>query len=144
MEQIGSSNLGNHDELDDSIKAIAINYAKSGELYNRKNTDVDINFVSKITKAINEDPEPKSMAEYRKRSDWVKWKEATNTELRSLSKRQVFGPVARTLSKVFPVGYKWVFVRKKDENNVVDRPEYLPLRKQAQFRLYCFFPFDPI
>ena len=63
MEQTGSSNLGNHDELDDSIEEIAINYAESGELYNRKNTDVDINFVSKIKEAINEDPEPKSMAE---------------------------------------------------------------------------------
>ena len=94
MEQIGSSNLGNHDELDDSIEEIAINYAESGELYNRKNIDVDINFVSNIAEAINEDPEPKSMAECRKRSDWVKWKEAIETELRSLSKRQVFGPVA--------------------------------------------------
>ena len=121
MEQTSSSNLRNHDELDDSIEEIAINYAESGELYNRKNTDVDINFVSKITKAINEDPEPKSMAESRKRSDWVKWKEAIETELRSLSKRQVFGPVARTPPKVFPVGYKWVFVRKRDENNVVVR-----------------------
>jgi hypothetical protein len=71
-EQPGSSSLGNHDELDDSIEEIAINYAESGELYNRKNIDVDINFVSKIAEAINEDPEPKSMAECRKRSDWVK------------------------------------------------------------------------
>ena len=41
--------------------------------------------------------------------------------MRSLSKRQVFGPVARTPLKVFPIGYKWVFVRKRDENNVVVR-----------------------
>ena len=61
--QPGSSNLENHDELDDLIEEIVINYAESGELYNRKNTDVDINFVSKIKEAINEDPEPKSMAE---------------------------------------------------------------------------------
>jgi hypothetical protein len=64
--------LGNHNELDDSIEEIVINYAESGELYNRKNTDVDINFVSKIAEAINEDLEPKSMAGCRKRSDWVK------------------------------------------------------------------------
>ena len=94
MEQLGLSNLRNHDELDDSIEEIATNYVEYGELYNRKNTQVDINFVSKIAEAINEDPEPKSMAECRKRSDWVKWKEAIETELRSLSKRQVFGPVA--------------------------------------------------
>ena len=41
--------------------------------------------------------------------------------MRSLKKRQVFGPVAPTPPKVFPVGYKWVFVRKRDENNVVVR-----------------------
>jgi hypothetical protein len=46
MKQSGSSNLENHDELDDPIEEIAINYAESGELYNRKNTIVDINFVS--------------------------------------------------------------------------------------------------
>jgi len=70
---------------------------------------------------INEDPEPKSVAECRKRSDWVKWKEAIETELCSLSKRQVFGPIVRKPPKVFPIGYKWVFVRKRDENNVVVR-----------------------
>ena len=98
-EQSGSSNLGNHDELDDSIEEIVLNYAESGELYNRKNTDVDINFVYKIAIVINEDPKPKSMAECRKHSDWVKWKEAIETELCSLSKRQVFGPVTRTPPK---------------------------------------------
>jgi hypothetical protein len=72
------------------------------EPYNKKTTNVDINFVSKITDAI-EDPEPKSMAECRKSSDRVKWKEAIETELHSLSKKQVFGPVARTPSNIFPV-----------------------------------------
>ena len=107
IEQTCSSNLENHDELDDSIEEIAINYTESRELYNRQNTYVDINFVYKIAIVINEDPKPKSMAECRKHSDWVKWKEAIEAELRSLSKRQVFGPVACTPPKVFPVGYKW-------------------------------------
>jgi hypothetical protein len=98
-KQLGSSNLGNNDQPDDSIEEISINYAESRELYNRKTTDVDINFVSKIADAI-EDPEPKSMVG-RKRSDWVKWKEAIETELRSLSKRQVFGSVARTPPNIF-------------------------------------------
>jgi hypothetical protein len=98
-KQLGSSNLGNNDQLDDAIEEISINYAESRELYNRKTTDVDINFVSKIADAI-EDPEPKSMVG-RKRSDWVKWKEAIETELRSLSKRQVFGSVARTPPNIF-------------------------------------------
>jgi hypothetical protein len=102
--------MGNQDELDDLSEEIATDYAKSRELYNRKTTNVDINFVSKIIGVIDEDPEPKSMAECRKCSDWVKWKEAIEAELRSLNKRQVFGPVAHTPPNVCLVGYKWVFV----------------------------------
>ena len=41
-----------------------------------KTTNVDINFVSKIAGAIDDDPEPKSMTEWRKRSDWFKWKKS--------------------------------------------------------------------
>ena len=118
-EQPDSSDTGNPNELDDSNKEMATNYAHSGELYNRKTTVVDINFVSKIATVIDEDPEPQSMAECQKRSDWVKWKEAIEMELRSLKKRQVFGPVAHTPPNVSLVGYKWVFVRKRNENNVV-------------------------
>jgi hypothetical protein len=120
-EQPVSNNLGNHKEPDDSVEEIAINYVETGELYNRKTTVVDTDFVSMIAVVIAEDPEPKSMAECQKRSDWVKWKEAIETELLSLSKRQVFGPVARTPPNVTPVGFKWVFVRKRDANNEVVR-----------------------
>ena len=93
-EQPDSNNTGNQNELDDANEEITTDYVESRDLYNRKTTVVDINFVSKIAAVIDEDPEPKSMAECRKRSDWVKWKEAIETELRSLKKRQVFGPVA--------------------------------------------------
>ena len=120
-EQPAILNMGNQDELDEPNEEIATDYAKSRELYNRKTIVVDINFVSKIAEIIDVDSEPKSMAECRERSDWIKWKEATETKLRLLNKRQVFGPVARTPPKVFPVGYKWVFVRKRNENNMVVR-----------------------
>ena len=95
-EQPVSNNLGNHKEPDDSVEEIAINYVEMEELYNRKITIVDTDCVSMIVVAIAEDPEPKSMAECQKRSDWVKWKEAVEPELRSISKRQVFGPAALT------------------------------------------------
>jgi hypothetical protein len=117
-EQLVSNNLGNHKEPDDSVEEIAINYV---ELYNRKTTIVDTDFVSMITVVIAEDPELKTMVECQKRSDWVKWKEAIETELLSLSKRQVFGPIARTPRNVTLVGFKWVFVRKRDANNEVVR-----------------------
>ena len=49
------------------------------------------------------------------------WKEVIEVELNSLSKREVFGPVVRTLKGVMPVGYKWVFVRKQNEKNEIIR-----------------------
>jgi hypothetical protein len=60
------------------------------------------------------DPEPKSMAECQKRSDWDKWRAAIEAELRSLYKREVFGPAVPTPPRVIPVGCKWVFLRKRN------------------------------
>lgn len=72
-----------------------------------------------ITKS-NKNPEPKSIDECQRRSDWLKWKEVMTTELNSLSKREVFG-VVQTLENVKLIGYKWVFVRKQNENNEITR-----------------------
>ena len=69
----------------------------------------------------NEDLEPKSVEECRQRDDWPKWKDAIEAELNSLSKHEVFGPIVLTPDGVKPVGYKWVFVRKRDAINKVVR-----------------------
>jgi hypothetical protein len=61
------------------------------------------------------------MVECKKRSDWNKWKEAIEAELASLKKREVFSSVIPTPPKTFPVGFKWVFIRKRNENNEVVR-----------------------
>jgi hypothetical protein len=61
------------------------------------------------------------MTECKKRSDWDKWKVAIETEIASLNKRKVFSAVMPTPPGIFPVGYKWVFVRKRNENNEVVR-----------------------
>ena len=42
-------------------------------------------------------------------------------ELNSLTKWEVFGPVVHTPEDVKPVGYKWVFVQKRNENNEIIR-----------------------
>ena len=42
-------------------------------------------------------------------------------ELNSLNKRKVFGPIILTPEAVRPVGYKWVFVRKRNEKNEIVR-----------------------
>ena len=61
------------------------------------------------------------MAECKKRSDWTQWKEAIQAEIASLTKREVFTSAIPTPPKVFPVGFKWIFVRKQNENNKVVR-----------------------
>ena len=49
------------------------------------------------------------------------WKEAIQVELNSLLKHKVFGPIVRTPEGVMPVGYKWVFIRKRNEKNEIIR-----------------------
>ena len=61
------------------------------------------------------------MDECQCRNDWPMWKEAIQAELNSLSKREVFGPVVQTSKGVMPVGYKWVFVCKRNEKNEIIR-----------------------
>ena len=42
-------------------------------------------------------------------------------KLNSLTKQKVFGLVVQTLEDVKPVGYKRVFLRKRNENNEIIR-----------------------
>jgi hypothetical protein len=113
--------LGNHNEWVDDHEEIVTNYVESGESYHRKTTVFDIYFASKIADSMDPDPEPKSMIECQKRSDWDKWKAAIEVELHSLCKREVFGLAVPTPPKVIPVGCKWVFLRKSNEHGQVVR-----------------------
>ena len=67
----------------------------------------------------NDDPELVSVSNCQKRHDWSKWKDAIQAELDSLNKRNVFGPIVLTPEAVKPVGYKWVFIRKRNEKNEI-------------------------
>ena len=49
---------------------IAINYVHTGESLNRTTANIDIYFAKKIATIIDLDPEPASLAECKKRSDW--------------------------------------------------------------------------
>jgi hypothetical protein len=64
-------NLGNSDESLRSYE-IAINYVETGETYDRKATNVGIYFFEKIVEDLQNDLDPKTMAECTKRSDWIK------------------------------------------------------------------------
>ena len=103
---------------------ISINYVISGERWNRNAINIDDNFVYNVAlHVINDDDdiEPKSDDDCKRRNYWPKWKEAIEAELNSLDKRKVFGPIVHTPDGIKPVGYKWVFVRKRNENNEIVR-----------------------
>ncbi|KAK7302565.1 hypothetical protein RJT34_13457 [Clitoria ternatea] len=108
----------------DTNKEISINYVMDGIQWNRPEVDVDEIFAFKVAlDIINDDKnhEPKSVKECAQRNDWPKWKDAMQEELNSLAKRKVFGPVVQTPKGVKPVGYKWVFTRKRNENGEIVR-----------------------
>ena len=62
----------------------------------------------------DEDQEPHNVDECQQRHDWLQWKEAIQIELKSLAKRKVFGPVVQTPTNIQPIGYQWVFLRKRN------------------------------
>jgi hypothetical protein len=104
--------LGNH-EASKGIDENSINYTSSGNVYDRNTTIADLCFSTIIAESFLNDPDPKTMVDCKKRSDWNKWKEAIEVELNSLRKRKVFTKVLLTPPRTFPVGFKWVFIQKR-------------------------------
>jgi hypothetical protein len=119
-ELLGSIIEENNDESL-RIEEIAINFVETGQSYDRKTIVVDSYFSEEIANVFHIVLDPKSMAECKKCSDWDKWKEAIEVEIASLNKREVFSAVIPTPPGILPLGYKWVFVRKRNENNEVVR-----------------------
>jgi hypothetical protein len=114
IEQAGGSNdpdslvLRNHYEFH-GVQEIFINYTSSRELLDHTTTVVNSCFSTMVADLLN-DPNPKTMAECKQRSDWIKWKETIEAELNSLRKREVFSNVIPTPPMTYPIGFKWVFL----------------------------------
>jgi hypothetical protein len=91
IEQTGGSEdpdsliLGNHDEFH-WVQEISINYTSFRELLDYVTMVVNSCFSTMVADLLN-DPNPKTMAECKQRSDWIKWKEAIEAELDSLRPR---------------------------------------------------------
>ena len=94
---------------------ISVHYAILDEVWNQNKIVVDDAFAYTIASDImlSDDIEPCFVDEYRCRTDWPNWKQTIQVELNSLTKCKVFGPVAPSPPYVKPMGYKWVFVRKR-------------------------------
>ncbi|XP_021729390.1 uncharacterized protein LOC110721277 [Chenopodium quinoa] len=76
-----------------------MNYVSTKTQWNRKDVIVNETFANSIVIDIvsdENDVEPRTVEECRRRSDWPKWKEAMLAELKSLEKREVFGKITLT------------------------------------------------
>ncbi|GJY33133.1 hypothetical protein Tco_0417602 [Tanacetum coccineum] len=113
------------EEMNYINKEMSINYSQTHILWDRNEIgDIDEIFSYSIANDImsgDDDPEPKSVIDCQNRLDWDKWKDAMQAELNSLNKRKVFGPIVTTPRDVKPVGYRWIFVWKRNEKNEVTR-----------------------
>jgi hypothetical protein len=112
--------LGNY-ETSMGIQEISINYTSFREVCDRSTTIVNTCFSTIIAENFLIDPDPKTMAECKRRSDCNKWKEAIEAEVNSLKKRKMFTNIIPTLPKIFSDGFKWVFIQKRNENNEMVR-----------------------
>ena len=56
-----------------------------------------------------------------KKNDRPEWKNAIQAELNCLTKQAVFRSITKTAENVKPVGYKWVFVRNRNEKSGIVR-----------------------
>ncbi|KAL3683038.1 hypothetical protein R1sor_001060 [Riccia sorocarpa] len=88
----------------------------------RKSIHIDDCFCFHIASIVSSnDQDPRTLDEARKSEEWPRWKDAMKTELDSLKKRQVFGVVQETPRGFNPVGYKWVFVKKRNDRGDIMR-----------------------
>ena len=134
----GKNQESTPEELGAVITSKELNALEEAQTHNHRNTENSITYCNEIWdrnkiiiddifafsvahKIMDDDREPQSIIECRQRQDWPKWEEAIKVELASLAKREVFGPITRIPDNVKPVGYKWVFVRKRNEKNEVVR-----------------------
>jgi hypothetical protein len=93
----------NHDKLH-GVQEISINYTSSEELLDHTTMVVNSYFSTLVADLLN-DSDPKTMAECKQCSNWIKWKEAIKAELDSLRKREEFSNVIPTPPRTYPVGF---------------------------------------
>jgi hypothetical protein len=72
LEDFDSLILENHDEFY-GVQEIFINYTSFRELFDRTTMVVNSCFSTMVADLLN-DPNPKTMAECKQHSDWIKWK----------------------------------------------------------------------
>ena len=105
-EKVSPEELSPEKEQVPENNEISIHY---GEILDKNKIVVDNIFSFKvvldITRSNDDEIEPQTVEECRRRNDWPMWKEAIQAELNSLVKCEVFRPVVQTPECVMLVGY---------------------------------------
>ena len=104
MEQVTPKEASVHENCE-----ISVSYIHIGKKWDQNSIVINNIFAFQVAFDIirnNEDLEARNMKECRHRNDWPKWKEATQAELYSLTKQEVFIPVGQMLENIKLVGYK--------------------------------------
>lgn len=117
------NNLGIGRNKNKLSKKLSILYCAIDDIWDRPSITIDESFAYMIIEALSyeeDDPEPQTIEEAMRRSDWSKWKTAIEKEYASLCKRKVFGPIVYTLTSR-PVGYKMVLICKRDAQGQITR-----------------------
>ena len=94
------------------------NYTNSKLITQQEVNDI---FIFYVADAFVNESDPQTIQEAKASPFWDKWKEAIQAELNSLLKRGVFGKIQETPIGHTPVGYRWVFVRKRNDKGEVIR-----------------------
>ncbi|KAM3249553.1 hypothetical protein P3L10_011323 [Capsicum annuum] len=98
---------------------LSINSSDVETNLNRSEIIVDHVFTYNVATKImqdSEDLEPRSVTEYRQRNVWPKWQETIQSKLNSLSKHEVFGPIAQTPNGVKPLAINGSLCEKEMRN----------------------------
>ena len=77
--------------------------------------------VSYVSTAFMNESDPQTIQEAKASPFWDKWKEAIRIELNSHLKWGVFGEIQETPIGHTPVGYRWVFVQKRNDKGEIIR-----------------------
>ena len=99
-----------------------ISMSHTGETKDHSDIIIDNIFAFQVAMNImrnDEYQEPQTVNECQKMNDWPKMERSNPNGAKLVNKREVFGSIVQTPGNIKPDGYKWVFVKKRNENDEI-------------------------
>ena len=101
-----------------------ISMSHTGKTKDHSDIIIDNIFAFQVAMNImrnDEYQEPQTVNECQKMNDWPKMERNNPNGAKLVNKREVFGFIVQTPGNIKPDGYKWVFVKKQNENYEIIR-----------------------